>query len=524
MNALHVKLSLVLAFVIMTIAVPGVVATRSLEITRAQNERAEAASKSLSAMLRLAVLGYMIQQQRTADPGKWANNHQINIDSVRSHTADVQRLLEAEIRVLSETSFGNRERANQIEQELRQRDRIRKIGASMERMAAGADDNEWNMLVMDTIKEVEREAREAQMGSLVTFESVKTTLYAALLMVAFGGLLALLWVERQIIRPLGKLLRGTEAVAADDYEHRVDVTGTTEFRAIMSSFNTMAERVEKAARHMRQANERLEGEVTRRTAELAATNRSLERANQMRREFLADASHELRTPLAILRSEAEITLRQPDSSPQDLRGGLDRVVRLSALMGELIDDMLHVARADEPTLPTVLERLDLARVLRDCADEFQNVIEADGGSIGIAETPTEVWVEAEETRLRQVLRIVVDNALCYSSGAPRVELALRQEPGQALVTIRDWGDGIAPEDMPSLFQRFRRGSQRAGKGQGLGLSIARAITEVFGGSIDIESKLGEGTTVSIRIPLAEGTPDNGMPGADNAAPVTKQQP
>lgn len=523
-SELRIKFTLALLFVIITIAVPGIIATRSLDITRARNERAEAASESLSAMLRLAVLGYSIKEEKRNNPAAWAKDRQRHIDSVRSQTANVDRHLVAEIRMLSQASFGQQDRARQIEQEVLQRDRVRRIGASMERMANGVDDNDWDMLTMETIKEVEREAREAHMGSVTTFESVKSTLNAALMIVSFGGLLALWWIQLQVIRPLRKLLRGTEAIAADDYHHRADVIGSSEFRAIMASFNTMAQRVDMAATHMRLANERLESEVARRTAELAATNRSLERANQMRREFLADASHELRTPLAILRSEAEITLRQPETSPEDLRGGLDRVVRLSALMGEMIDDMLYVARAEEPTLPAILERLDLARIVRESAEEFLRVIEADGGSIAVTEAPPEMWVDAEETRLRQVLRIVVDNAVCYSSEVPRVELALMREAGQALVTIRDWGDGIAPEEIPMLFQRFQRGNRREGKGQGLGLSIARTFTEAFGGTIEFDSKPGEGTTVSIRIPLAESTPGSGKPGTDDASSFMKRQP
>lgn len=504
MTALRIKLWLALGFILLIVAVPGIIAGHAFKVANAQYARAEASGQTLSSYQRLAVLGYSLQQERLADPAGFAQDIDRNIDGVRAHVANVERYLDAEIRLIGEASLQRSKRAESIVGEMRQREQLKTVGASLEKVLRGTPDTAWEDLIFAAMKAEELETRSFRRASMESFESVTDTLAMTLAIAGVVGLLGVLWGQRQVIRPLGNLWVGTRAMAEGRYSERVPVVGTTEFQTIAESFNTMAARVEEASRTMQQTNEELERAVSRRTTELAATNRSLERANRLRQQFLADASHELRTPLSIMRSEAEITLRKQDSDTDDLRAGLDRVVRLSALMTEMIDDMLHVARAEEPMLQTAIAPLDVVAAVRCSIDDFQRVIEADEGTIAIVEAPEALMIEGDRQRLQQVIRIVVDNAVCYSTLAPHVEISIHDDEGTALVIIADKGDGIAPEDIPHLFQRFRRGSRRVGKGQGLGLSIARSITEALGGTIRLESKLHEGTTVSIRLPLVAG--------------------
>lgn len=502
MNALRLKFWVALAMVVFAIAVPGVIASHAVKVVRAEHERSEASSQSLSSFQRLAVLGYTLQQERYVNPEAFAKDRQLYIDGVRSHIVNAERYINAEIKILSETALRRKMRAEAIEEEVRQREMLHKIGASLERSLSGyKPDTMWEDLVFEAIKVEEREAKEYRRSSVEAIQGVIDTLTLTVTVVAICGLLAVFWGQRQIIRPLGNLWRGTQALAEGDYHKPVPVVGTTEFRTIAESFNTMAARAADAADELRQKNEELERAVVRRTAELAATNRSLERANRLRQQFLADASHELRTPLSIMRSEAEITLRDGDAQIEDLRAGLDRVVRLSELMGEMIDDMLHLARAEEPMLQTSIEPVDAVAAVRQSIDDFHRVIEADGGSIVLSHAPATLIVEGDEMRLKQVMRIVVDNAVCYSTEAPKVDVSIEVEEEHALITITDHGDGIPSEDIPFLFQRFRRGSKQTGSGQGLGLSIARSITEAMGGTISLRSKINVGTIVTIRLPL-----------------------
>lgn len=501
MTSLRFKLWLTLAFMLAIIAVPGVVASHTLQVVQAQHARSEASAQSLSSFQRLAVLGYTLIQERYVDPAAFKTDQNLYLNGIRSHVTNAERYINAEIRLIGETSLQRQQRARQIENELHQRDQVRKIGASLERAIRGADDSEWETLALDLIKVEEREAKEMRRSSIGTVKVVTDAMKLTLAIATVFGLAMVVWVQRQVIRPLGNLWAGTRAMGEGRYDEPVPVQGTTEFRTISASFNTMAGKVGDAARTLQRDNEELERAVNQRTAELAATNRSLEKANRLRQQFLADASHELRTPLSIMRSEAEITLREREADTANMRTSLERIVRLSASMGELIEDMLQIARAEEPMLQTSIRPVDVVTAVHDSVDDFRRLIEADGGRIAVVETPESLVIEGDESKLQQVIRIVLDNAVCYSSHEPVVDVAILEEQGDAVIRISDKGDGISAEDIPHLFKRFRRGSRKVGSGQGLGLSIARSISETLGGSIGIESKLHEGTTVSIRLPL-----------------------
>lgn len=502
-NTLRLKLWLALLLALATITGMGISANRAVNFVRAHYALADAAAQSLGALQRLTVLGYSLHQERNSDPVAFARDRQMYIEGVRSHVRNADRYLNEEIRVLSEAPMPPDRRTGTIQAELLQREQLQKIGASLENSLLSTEsETVWEDLALDAIKIEEREAKVAQRGLMDAFQKVVDSLAIIATLFGIGSFCAVVWVQRQVIRPLDNLLDSTRAIAGGDYEHRVPLQGTNELRTIGSSFNMMADQVDAATKTMRQTNEELERAVARRTQELAASNRSLERANRLRQQFLADASHELRTPLTIMRSEAEITLRDGSATSEDLRAGLDRIVRLSALMGETIEDMLQIARAEEPMLTTCIVPIDAVAAIKQCIEDFRRLIEADGGAINAVDAPPSLIVDADEGRLKQVIRIIFDNAVCYSSDPPLIEVKILHEAGDAIITISDHGIGIAVEDIPHLFQRFRRGSRKSGSGQGLGLSIARSIMEAMGGTIGISSKLDEGTTVSIRLPLA----------------------
>lgn len=519
MTSLRIKLWFALLFVIALVVGPALVASHAIRMVSAHFELSDASTQSLNALQRLAVLGYTLQQERFNDPETFLEERDSYIDGVRAHVSNADRYLNNEIRLLSKTPLPPERRAAAIKEEMNQREQLQLIGTHLERALLGdGKDIRWEDYALKAISVEEREVKTTKRVATEVFEGVIWTLLGTSIFVGLLGVLGVLWAQRKMIHPLANLWRSTQAIADGDYAQRTPLVGTSEFRAIASSFNAMAEKIETSAASMQQANDELERAVARRTHELASTNRSLERANRLRQQFLADASHELRTPLSIMRSEAEITLRNSEAPPDELRVGLDRVVRLSTLMGEIIEDMLQIARAEEPLLQTSIAPMDAAAAVQNCVEDFRRVIEADGGRITLKQPPEALTVEGDETRLKQVVRIVVDNAVCYSSDAPQVDVTVTAEEGEALITVTDRGNGIAAEDIPHLFQRFRRGGRKAGagsiadnpglgrsqafrNGQGLGLSIARSIMETMGGTISLSSRLHEGTTVSIRLPL-----------------------
>lgn len=335
MTAMGIKLWLALVFLVALVAAPSIIAYRAVLTVNAHYALTDASAQSLNALQRLTLLGYTLQQERFVNPQGFARERGTYVDGVRAHVANAERYLDAEIRLIGKTNLPAERRAAAIKEELQQREQVWLIGLHLERaLLADGIDTRWEDVALQAISNEAREGKATQRLSMETFRNVIYSLLVTSMVVGGLGLVTVIWVQRQVIRPLAGLWHSTRAIAQGDYSHRAPAEGTRQIRTIASSFNVMAEQVEAAAQSLRQTNEGLERAVARRTEELAATNRSLERANRLRQQFLADASHELRTPLSIMRSEAEITLRDPGAGPEILRSSLDRVVRLCVLMGK----------------------------------------------------------------------------------------------------------------------------------------------------------------------------------------------
>lgn len=172
-------------------------------------------------------------------------------------------------------------------------------------------------------------------------------------------------------------------------------------------------------------------------------------------------------------------------------------------MGRLVADLLVLARADAGQSLRVIP-LELDRVLLDVFKQVR--VMAGDRKISIIEMD-QLRVEGDPDRLRQLLLILLDNAIRYTPTGGEVRLGLRSEPGEAVLTVSDTGIGIEAEDLPHIFERFYRADKaraRESGGTGLGLSIARWIAESHGGSLSVESQVGRGSTFVIRLPLARG--------------------
>ncbi|HUG14609.1 MAG TPA: HAMP domain-containing sensor histidine kinase [Thermomicrobiales bacterium] len=242
----------------------------------------------------------------------------------------------------------------------------------------------------------------------------------------------------------------------------------------------------------------------------------LEETFSAQRRFVADASHELRTPLTALRANGDIMLRQVE------HGVFDRVDLIEGLtdmqaevdrMTRLVQNLLILARADVGWRPE-LETLDLIDVVRDAARIASPLtkgqrFELDAPMPMNGHSPA-IPVLGNADQLTQLILILLDNAFTYSSPDTDVTLSIAHNDDDAVITVTDTGPGIAEEHLRRIFERFYRTDDarlRATGGAGLGLSIARWIVTVHGGDIDADSAPGEGTTVTIRIPLADAGRD-----------------
>lgn len=225
----------------------------------------------------------------------------------------------------------------------------------------------------------------------------------------------------------------------------------------------------------------------------------IERATENMRRFMADAAHELRTPVAVLRSLAETTLQRPREL-SDYGRVLERVEREAERLGGIVGNLLMLSRADADQLVLQRERIYLDDITSDTAEAVRPLAQQRGVSIGI-DRFEEAAVMGDPVLVRQLVMIVLDNALKFTPAGGRVALDVSASGGRPTVVIKDNGVGISPEHLPHIFERFYRAdSARATEGAGLGLSIARWIADAHAAQIDVTSIAGEGTSVALRFP------------------------
>ena len=220
------------------------------------------------------------------------------------------------------------------------------------------------------------------------------------------------------------------------------------------------------------------------------------------RDFVADASHELRTPLTVIRAAADLLDRHGDEPLAQNRELLDDLRAEVARMERLAEDLLTLARSDAGELALARGRVDLAAFATDAIRRTRALAEERGVVLDHRHEGAALVVDADPDRLAQALLILIDNALRHTRRGGHVSVGTRRERGDAVVRVRDDGEGIAPADLPHVFDRFyRAGKARTAEGgAGLGLAIARALVRAHGGELSLESAPGAGTTATIRLP------------------------
>jgi two-component system sensor histidine kinase CiaH len=244
---------------------------------------------------------------------------------------------------------------------------------------------------------------------------------------------------------------------------------------------------------------------------LAAQRTALRR----QREFAADASHELRTPLTVIRSSVEHLSRHRDQPIGDATEALDDIDAEVTHLTALVDDLLLLARSDSGAVPLDCVLLDLGDVAADAASALSRTAEARGVTVLVDPEPS--MVEGDPARLRQLVMILVDNAVRHSPRGGTVTVTARVSGRVASVEVADQGPGVRAEDMPHVFDRFWRAPGAPSGGTGLGLSIARWIVERHGGRIGVANRDGAGAVFRAELPVAAGRPGAPTGSAGSAA-------
>jgi two-component system phosphate regulon sensor histidine kinase PhoR len=236
----------------------------------------------------------------------------------------------------------------------------------------------------------------------------------------------------------------------------------------------------------------------------------LRRVEEMRADFIANASHELRTPLASLSGFIE-TLQGPAREDPTARERFLAIMKTQAArMARLIDDLLSLSRVELNVHVQPQTRVELASIVRQVADALQMLARDRNVAIAIAAPPESLLVLGDRDELTRVFENLVENALKYGAAGQRVELTLTRAAaqdgsGEAIVAVRDYGPGIAPEHLPRLTERFYRidvGQSRTEGGTGLGLALVKHILNRHRARLTIESTPGSGAVFTVRLPLA----------------------
>ena len=284
------------------------------------------------------------------------------------------------------------------------------------------------------------------------------------LLAALVGLLVSSWLSR----PLRTLTNASDRMAAGETGIRADVDRSDEVGQLAVSFNTMAARVE--------------GTVT-----------SL-------RRFVADAAHEIGTPLTALQADLDLALSHAQT--KDERRLLDRAAAQARRLEDLASDLLRLSRLEAGDASGEPQRLDLGRLARHVADAVASRADQADVDLRLELPPGEIWVVGYPDKLEGAIGNLLDNALKFTPAGGTVTLGLRSETAWAQLWVSDTGIGVPPEDVPELFQRFRRGRNASSyPGSGLGLAIVRAVADLHGGSARAESGPG-GSRFDLSLPVA----------------------
>jgi signal transduction histidine kinase len=238
--------------------------------------------------------------------------------------------------------------------------------------------------------------------------------------------------------------------------------------------------------------------------ELRAYAAALKEADRRKDEFLATLAHELRNPLAPISNGLHILrLSRDEKVIGEVRDMMDR--QMTHLV-RLIDDLLDVSRVSQGKIALRKERIAVQDAVRSALEASHPLIEAGGHALSLRLPQAPVWLEADHTRLAQIISNLLNNAAKYTPDGGRICLSARAEGGAAVIEVADSGLGIPPEMLPKVFELFtqiNRNLDRSQGGLGIGLALVRQLVEIHGGTISAESDgAGKGSTFTVRLPLA----------------------
>lgn len=280
------------------------------------------------------------------------------------------------------------------------------------------------------------------------------------------------WISRRALRPVDKITETARSITAENLSRRLVVPQSgDELERLSLTLNEMIQRLEASFKRISR--------------------------------FTADASHELRTPLAIMRTAAEVALRNPAALSDQLEALQDIVAELER-SSELVDNLLLMARADSGDAQLARAPVDVVEAIREACSHGVVLARAKEVAFDLQAPCRSAVVNGDQPALRRLFLLLIDNAVKYTPEGGRVKVSLVEEAGAVVVAVEDTGIGIAEKHQPHIFDRFYRVEEsrcRERGGAGLGLAIGRWIAEAHGGTLSVTSLLGRGSVFTVRLPM-----------------------
>lgn len=305
---------------------------------------------------------------------------------------------------------------------------------------------------------------------------------------------------------------GAETFAKGELDHRIPLEGGNEFAVLAHGFNSMARQLREQRDALEQARNSLERRVEERTEELHAANAELKRHDSTRRQFFADIGHELRSPITAVRGEAEVALRARSSQEETYKSALSRIVSISDQLTRFVNDIFLIAREQAGVADLRRTSIDLRQPVQEAADQMRTVLAKHDASLTMNLPDDVAEIDGDEQRLCQLVQVLLTNAVQHSQPGVSIDITLQGQADDWQLSVEDNGPGI-PEDIAGhAFERFYRGPSLAKRehlrSTGLGLPIAKSITNAHGGRIWVNTSYEGGTAICLTLPISSEESDD----------------